>query len=56
MWVQDATSGQVVWTNRAMVRVSPESIFADGQYDDLFNKAIEKGVTSLVANFVTNGL
>ena len=56
MWVQDAFSGQVVWTNRAMVRVSPQSIFADGQYDDLFNTAIEKGVSSLVENFVTVGL
>ncbi len=56
MWVQDATTGQVVWTNRAMVRVSPESVFADGQWDDLFNTAIEKGVSSLVENFVTVGL
>lgn len=56
MWVQDATTGQVVWTNRAMVRVSPESIFSDGQYDDLFNTAIEKGVSTLVENFVTVGL
>ncbi len=56
MWVQDAYSGQVVWTNRAMVRVSPETIFSDGQYDDLFNTAIEKGVSSLVENFVAVGL
>ncbi len=56
MWVQDAITGQVVWTNRAMVRVSPESVFADGQWDDLFNTAIEKGVRSLVDNFVTVGL
>ncbi len=56
MWVQDASSGQVVWTNRAMVRVSPETIFSDSQYDDLFNTAIEKGVSTLVENFVTVGL
>jgi hypothetical protein len=56
MWVQDASSGQVVWTNRAMVRVSPSSVFADGQYDDLFNTAIEKGVSTLVDNFVASGL
>ena len=56
IWVQDATSGQVVWTNRAMVRVSPQSIFSDGQWDDLFNTAIEKGVSTLVENFVTVGL
>lgn len=56
MWVQDATSGEVVWTNRAMVRVSPQTVFSDGQYDDLFNTAIEKGVSSLVDNFVAYGL
>jgi hypothetical protein len=38
------------------VKVTPESIFADNQYDSLFNKAIEKGVTTLVDNFVTTGL
>ncbi len=56
IWVQEASSGQVVWTNRAMVRVAPQSIFSDGQYDDLFNTAIEKGVSSLIDNFVTYGL
>ncbi len=56
IWVQDAASGQVVWTNRASVRVSPQSIFADSQYDDLFNSAIDKGVSTLVENFVTTGL
>jgi hypothetical protein len=38
------------------VKVSPESFFADKQYDALFNKAIEKGVTTLIDNFVTTGL
>ncbi len=56
IWVQDAATGQVVWTNRVSVRVSPQSILADGQYDDLFNSAIEKGVGSLIDNFVTYGL
>lgn len=56
MWIQEATSGNVVWTNRVDVKVTPESIFADNQYDSLFNKAIEKGVTTLVDNFVTTGL
>lgn len=56
MWVQEATSGNVVWTNRVDVKVTPESFFADNQYDALFNKAIEKGVTTLVDNFVTTGL
>jgi len=56
MWIQEATTGNVVWTNRVDVKVTPESIFADNQYDSLFNKAIEKGVTTLVDNFVTTGL
>ena len=56
IYVQDATTGQVVWTNRAMVRVSPESIFSDDQFDDLFNTAIEKGVSTLVDDFVTRTL
>ena len=56
IWVQEATSGNVVWTNRVDVKVSPESFLADNQYDALFNKAIEKGVTTLVDNFVNTGL
>jgi len=51
MWVQEASTGQVVWTNSAMVRVAPETVFSDDQYDDLFNTAIDKGVTSLVESF-----
>ncbi len=56
IWVQDAASGQVVWTNRASVRVSPQTVYADAQYDDLFNSAIDKGVSTLIDNFVSTGL
>ena len=56
VWIQEATTGNVVWTNRVSVKVSPESVLADNQYDLLFNKAIEKGVTTLGDNFVTYGL
>lgn len=56
IWVQEATSGNVIWTNRVDVKVSPESFLADNQYDALFNKAIEKGVTTLIDNFVSTGL
>ena len=56
IWVQEATTGNVVWTNRVRVQVSPETFMADHQYDTLFNKAIEKGVTTLVNHFVTYGL
>ncbi len=56
LWVQEAATGNVIWTNRVRVLVSPQTVFADKQYDTLFNKAIEKGVDALVNHFVTNGL
>ncbi len=56
IWVQEAATGNVIWTNRIKVQVVPESLFADKQYDILFNQAIEKGVTTLIENFVTYGL
>ncbi|MCP3888184.1 MAG: hypothetical protein GY702_04830, partial [Desulfobulbaceae bacterium] len=56
VWVQEAATGSVIWTNRVRVLVSAESIFADNQYDTLFNKAIEKGVDTLVDHFVSYGL
>lgn len=56
IWIQEATTGNVVWTNRVDVKVSPESVLADKQYDALFNQAIEKGVTTLIDNFVTTVL
>jgi hypothetical protein len=56
MWVQEATTGNVVWSNRIRVQVSPESVLADNQYDTLFATAIDKGVTTLVDHFVAYGL
>ncbi len=56
VWVQEAATGNVIWTNRVRVLVAPATIFADKQYDTLFNKAIEKGVDTLVNHFVTYGL
>jgi len=56
IWIQEAATGNVVWTNRVDVKVSPESVLADKQYDALFNQAIEKGVTTLIDNFVTTVL
>ena len=56
VWVQEAATGNVVWSNRVRVLVSPETMFADNQYDALFNTAIEKGVDALVNDFVTYGL
>lgn len=56
IWVQEAATGNVVWTNRVDVKVSPESVLADAQYDALFDKAINKGISTLVEDFVTYGL
>lgn len=56
IWVQEASTGNVVWTNRVRVMVSPETVFADKQYDNLFNAAIDKGVSTLVDHFVSYGL
>lgn len=56
IWIQEAATGNVVWTNRVDVKVSPQSILADGQYDMLFDKAINKGISTLVNDFVTYGL
>jgi hypothetical protein len=56
VWVQDAYNGDVVWTNRVDVKVSPESVFADSQYDALFEGATEKAISTLVSNFVAQTL
>lgn len=51
IWVQDAYNGDVVWTNRIDVKVSPESVLADYQYDALFEGATEKAVATLIDDF-----
>lgn len=56
VWIQEASTGNVVWSNRVRVLVSPESVLADNQYDTLFNLAIEKGVGTLVDHFVAYGI
>lgn len=52
MWVQDAYTGDVVWTNRVDVKVSPETVLADSQYDVLFESATEKAISTLIDSFV----
>ena len=51
IWVQDAYTGNIVWTNRTNVEVSPQSVFADYQYDALFETATEKAVAGLMNDF-----
>ncbi len=56
IWVQSAYDANVVWTNRVDVRVSPESVLADGQHDVLFDQAIQKAASALIGHFVTHGI
>ncbi|GAB4340626.1 MAG: hypothetical protein Kow0089_14390 [Desulfobulbaceae bacterium] len=56
VWVQDAYTGDVVWTNRVDVKVSPESVLADSQYDALFESATEKAISTLIDNFVEQAM
>lgn len=51
MWVQEAYNGNIVWSNRNDVKVSPRSFWADYEYDALFEKAIEQGITTLMNDF-----
>ncbi|MDY0351795.1 MAG: hypothetical protein RBR09_11120, partial [Desulfobulbaceae bacterium] len=56
VWVQDAYSGDVIWTNRVDVKVSSETVFGDTQLDALFESATEKAIATLMDNFVTQAL
>lgn len=51
IWIQDAYTGNVIWTNRNDVKISPTSFWADYQYDNLFETATEKAVASLMDDF-----
>lgn len=53
VWIQEAATGEVIWTNRIDVKSSPKTMWADGQHDALFEQSIATGSTSLVDNFVT---
>ncbi len=53
LWVQNAHTGDIVWTNRVNVRVSSEKFFASYKYNDLFEGAIEKAVYSLINDFAS---
>ena len=51
VWVQDAATGEVVWTNRAEVKVAPESIYGDKRSDEMFKTAVNRATTLLVDDF-----
>ncbi len=49
--VQDAQTGEIVWSNRAEIRVSPSSVFASDNQDELFAKAVKEVVKVLIDDF-----
>ena len=51
IWVQDTATGEVVWTNRAEVKVAPESIYGDKRSKALFKTAVNRATTLLVDDF-----
>ncbi len=51
LYVQDAVSGEVVWTGRTEVEVAPNNIWTDKTAYELFAKAINEAVRSLVGSF-----
>jgi hypothetical protein len=51
IWVQDAATGEVVWTNRAEVKVAPESIYGDKRSNEMFKTAVNRATTLLVDDF-----
>lgn len=51
IWVQDTATGEVVWTNRAEVKVAPESVYGDKRSKELFKTAVNRATTLLVDDF-----
>ncbi|MCD6262424.1 MAG: hypothetical protein J7J52_05330 [Deltaproteobacteria bacterium] len=51
MFVQDAHTGDLVWTNRAEAKVAPRTVYADHDREILFRTAIKKAVRALADNF-----
>lgn len=53
VWVQDTSTGEVVWTNRVEVKVAPESVFGDTRQEALLERAVNNAVSTLVDDFWT---
>ena len=51
IWVQDTATGEVVWTNRAEVKVAPASIYGDKRSSEMFKTAVSRATTILVDDF-----
>ncbi len=50
VWVQNTATGEVVWTNRSEVKVSPQ-YYSSEKESALFNMALSKAATSLINDF-----
>jgi hypothetical protein len=51
--VQDASTGAIVWLNRAEVCTTPASVFAEPEQGTLLARSIEEAVNSLMNDFVS---
>ena len=51
IWVQDSATGEVVWTNRAEVKVAPETVYGDKRSKEMFKTAVNRATTLLVDDF-----
>ncbi|MBC8209080.1 MAG: hypothetical protein H8E79_07940 [Desulfobulbaceae bacterium] len=51
MWVQEAMSGQIVWSNRALVNISSNTAFDEIKSAPLSKAAIEQAMTRLIDDF-----
>jgi hypothetical protein len=51
VWVQDTATGEVVWTNRAEVKVAPKSVYGDNRSKEMYKTAINRATTILVDDF-----
>lgn len=51
IWIQDAHSGEIVWTNRMDIKVSAATFWGDSQKDILFESAAKEAAGTLVNDF-----
>lgn len=54
--VQDAMTGDVVWTNHTNVEAAPRTAYADPQHDALFMASVKRNICLLMHDFAKYGL
>ncbi len=52
LFLQDANTGEIIWSNRAEISVSPKSVFASNNKDELFVKAVNEATKILISDMV----